>query len=382
VLKVTGDGLVHTEYIVEASYRGVLYGMELEYFTVDQTSLLPKDCLDVVAGHPGFGTLVQPELSSQQVEIKNLPTASLVETEEMLLDICADLVSLLHRADAYPLPVALYDAGGFTISSTPRYQLLSSVLGDAFREHGVTIAADQVNIGAGNEAQAFRIYAAILHFLPEFLRFSAASPFRHGRPNQTKNNRIDAYDASLAGFPGATGFPPAMACLEDYARNLQAQKLFQHPTTAFKYARPMPQRGVAVEIRCIDKQPTIRDSLAFLAMSKAIVNLVESEASANVPAPSPSPEMDNDAQDNDAPDDPALRFRAARRTGFTDLPEHRRMLDYLAGFLEEREREYFQTLYTRLEQGSLADQMVRTAQRHGMDTMYRRIAERFVAPFR
>ncbi len=367
-LRVHGDGLVHDGFLVEARYQGVLFGPELEFFTVDRESLAPRDCLDTLAGHPRFGSLIQPELAREQVEITTPPSTSLRELEAMLRDLCADLVALLERENAIPLPVALYDTVELRVAETPRYQLIAAVFGEEFRGNAVTLAADQVNIGASDEAQAFRIYNAVTRFLPEFMRFSAASPFRLGRANGIASNRLAHYDASLARFPRATGFPPLLDSLEDYAGSLQEQEVFQHPSTCYKYARPMPQRGVAVEIRCLDKQPTLGDSLAFLALSKALVNAVQS---GDLPEAWMAPSAA----------DAARSFLRAREKGLEDPPSHRRMLDHLAAFLDGSERDYLAPLYASLQQGTPADRMLAAAQRYGLQGMYHRLADAFVSSF-
>jgi hypothetical protein len=57
-------------------------------------------------------------------------------------------------------------------------------------------------------------------------------------------------------------------------KHLAEQAFFQHPSTSYKYVRPMAQRGVAAEIRCLDKQPTIAGTMVLLALCKAMVNRV------------------------------------------------------------------------------------------------------------
>lgn len=360
-LWVHGDGLVHHGWLVEADYRGVLFGPELEFFTVDRQSLLPKDCLDALVRHPGFGTLIKPELAREQVEITTPASASLSEIDTMLRDLYSDLIALLDTEGAMPLPVAVYDTAELTVADSDRYRLIAAVFGEEFRSNAITIATDQINIGATDEASAFRIYNAVARFLPQFMRFSVASPFLRGRRNGIMSNRLARYDASIARYPRASGFPPPLDSLEAYARCLEEQEVFQHPSTCYKYARPMPHRGVAVEIRCLDKQPTLRDSLAFFALAKALVNALESGRL-------PEPWMETSAAGA------ARGFARARKKGLENRRSRRRMLDYLATFLEGSERVYLEPLYVSLKLGTPAERMVAAARRYGLKGMYHRLA--------
>jgi gamma-glutamyl:cysteine ligase YbdK (ATP-grasp superfamily) len=371
MLRVRGDGLLHDGLAIEARYRGVLFGPELEFYTVDRRTLAPRDCLDAVAAHPLFGSLIQPELAREQIEITTPPTASLRELETMLVDLTADLVALLKREHACPLPVALFDTAPLSLADAPRYPVLASVLGEPFRRHAPAIAADQVNIGADGEAQAFRIYDAVMHFLPDLMRFTAASPFRHGTATAVACNRLDCYDAALAGFPGATDFPPRLASLDDYVRELERQAVFQHPSTCYRYVRPMPHRGVAVEVRCLDKQPTLAETLALLALCKAFVHGVLAGG-----APDPAGDAGTAAYEV-----AAMRFGDARRAGLAPTPADYRLLDGLAAHLDATERHYLRPLYASLTQGGPAAHMRRTARRYGHQAMLHRLVDTFLAPF-
>ena len=358
--RVRGDGLLHDEYVLVPGYRGVFYGLELEFFTVDRDTLLPRDCLDSVAAHPQFGVFVTPELAAEQVEVKTPPTAILQNHEDLLLDLCADLNSVLAREGAMVLPIALYDTAPLTVGASARGSVLASVLGRNFEEHGVTIASDQINIGAGDEANAFRIYSAVSALLPLLMELSAASPFSAGRPNGVAANRMDVYDAALEGFPGASGFPPPMEGLAAYATHLAEQAFFQHPTTSYKYVRPMPQRGVAAEIRCLDKQPTIADTMALLALCKAVVNRVSAG------------DVGSDSLLALAHAEKA--FQRARREGGAPPIGTRVLLEELAMWLDARERHYLAPLLARLDRGSPAREMRERERRVGLGNLYREIA--------
>ncbi len=212
-ITIKGDGLIHQQYEITTGYKGVLFGPEVELFVVDKGTLKPKNCLDHLAGHPLFGTYLKPELAAEQIEISTPPGSSLLEVHSNLLAIAADVLTTLDRCNAVALPIPLMDTAEFTITDHPRYRLLIDTLGESFRKHAVMVASDQINIGAENEEQAFKIFNTVRNFLPEFIGFSAASPFKDGKVTDRDSNRLDAYDAAIAKYPYLTGVPPELHCL-------------------------------------------------------------------------------------------------------------------------------------------------------------------------
>ena len=355
--------------------NGILFGPELEFFVVDQATMKPRNIHDVLASHPGFGTTIKPELAAEQIEITISPSGSLQDLEERLYTVMRDVLPLVEQTGAMLLPVPLLDTETFTITPSPRYELLLDTLGEDFRKHAVAVASDQINIGAENEVQAFRIFDAIRFFLPEFMGYAVASPFSEGKPNGTASNRMNFYDRAITRFSHLTGIPPELNSLEEYAVELEQLPIFQHPNMFYKYARPMPHRGVAVEIRCMDKQPTIRDYLAFVALAKAIVYAVENlngnvhhQGALNVSV-FPLLVGEDRRQHLDR------AFEEARKQGIIDKNGDRGMLCYLSRFLPDEERKYLEPLHERLQRGTLADRMVHRYHGVGLEGTYREIAD-------
>jgi hypothetical protein len=103
-----------------------------------------------------------------------------------------------------------------------------------------------------------------------------------------------------------------------------------------KYLRPMPDRGVAAEVRCLDKQPTLDDTFALLALARAVAHSVDAEG---LPP---------------APEDLPGRFSEARRRGVGDPAEVRAWLERMIRHLPREERSYLQPLFRSLELGTPA----------------------------
>jgi|TARA_Y100000310_G_scaffold321401_1_gene378983 gamma-glutamyl:cysteine ligase YbdK (ATP-grasp superfamily) len=367
---IEGDGLVHPEYIVEGNYEGILFGPELEFFVVDKDTHKPKDCLDELAGLPGFDKEIKPELAAEQIEITTSPSYSISELEDRLTGITRNVVASLERVNAELLPVALFDGGEFTITPEPRYQLLIENLGNDFRQNAVKVASDQINIGAENEEQAFRIFNALTEFLPEFMAYSVSSPFLNGTSNGIASNRLDAYDRAITKYLHFTGLPSKIENLEEYASELGDLPIFQHPNMFYKYSRPMPQRGVAAEIRCMDKQPTIQDYLAFVVLSKAFVLYVEQSKDTQISSLLSGPSSESDVE---------TAFAYARRYGIKDYRRSRTILNFLSTFLDQDEVNYLGPLYGRLAEGDLSKQMMRMSQNIGVEGVYRNLSANLVA---
>ncbi|MFW9878359.1 MAG: glutamate-cysteine ligase family protein [Candidatus Thorarchaeota archaeon] len=373
------DGLLQDEYTVEGNYEGFKFGPELEFFVVDKVTFKPKNCLDELAGLSDFGKLIKPELAAEQIEIIAPPSESIRDLEEALTYTAREVVNKLDEVNACLLPISLFDTAEFTITPEPRYQLLIDTLGPDFRKNAVLVASDQINIGASNELEAFNIFGDVRYLLPILMGLSASSPFKKGKENGTASNRMDVYDAAINEYPNLTGIPPRIGGLEDYAKHLENLPVFQHPNMFYKYARPMPHRGVAVEIRCIDKQPTIEDYLALVALSKAFIKGTKLyiELLQDTYFSPPTKEMDplfriTRGEDNYIEGE----FNRARIRGIAD-PEHYKNI-IASSSLGPEEGKYLEPLYDRIENGSLADNMIKLKKEHGLEISYRIIAQNFV----
>jgi gamma-glutamyl:cysteine ligase YbdK (ATP-grasp superfamily) len=347
---------------VRGAYRGALLGPELEFFVVKERTLRPWDGMDALAGPPLLGEAIKPGIAREQVELVAPPTWSLGEMERFLTDLVREVRTLLKTEGACLLPLALYDTVPFTLTEAPRYRLLLDVFGEHFWTHARAIVADQVNVGAADEAQAFRVFEAVTHYLPLFMALSVASPFLEGRPTRVASNRMTLYDACASRYSELVGLPPPIDSLCHYNLLLERQPVLHHPNMFYRYARPMPQRGVAAEVRCIDKQPTLRDFMAFVALSKAIA--VEATASDRI--------YTRDGLETS--------FAEARRRGVTRPRACKRTLDRLRAFLDEGEQAYLDPLYERLISGSVASVLQRRACEEGYDAALRHLAAHYLDP--
>ncbi len=335
---VKTDGLLVPDYNLVPAYSpldagaGRRYGIEAEFFTVDPYTLQPR-VLDAT-NLDGFGKHIKPELGADQIEISTPPLSSLRELREALEYYTKLLADLAAQQKAALLPVPLLE-GEHPITENRRYNLILQHLGEYARKYAPTVASDQINIGASSEEEAFQIYERMRRMLPIFTGFSVASPFRSGQPGHNASERMANYNLTLAECPDMTGFPPAIHGLDDYAGALSNLPVFQHPNSYYKYIRPMPQRGVAAEIRSMDKQPTVRETMAMAALTKGLVN---------------APEVPKMLY-------PERGFARAVKKGIHDPDLFRRALRTAAEHLGEGEAEMLLPLEDRLERGTVSDSL-------------------------
>lgn len=341
---------------VDARYRGRLLGPELEFFTVDRDTLAPRDVLDRLAGLSAFGTNIKPEIAREQVELVVAPTWSLRELRAVLVDLVSEVRAALAPVGVVLLPVALYDTARFTFFDDPRYRRLREVFGEVFWDNACAMTSDQINVGAGDEAEAFALHEAYARHLPLFAALSVASPLRRGRANGVACNRMACYDACVTRYPELTGVPPVIASLAEYRRLVEAQPVLPHPNTFYRYVRPMPHRGVAAELRCLDKQPRLADFIALAALAKAVALAA----------------LAGDA----APERAGLaeRVAEAQARGPSDPEVCRRALDQLARHLDADERPLVDPLFRRLSEGTASDALLRSVATHGLHGAYARLA--------
>ncbi|MBI4438319.1 hypothetical protein HY640_00130 [Candidatus Woesearchaeota archaeon] len=288
VVECSGSFGGATEF--SANYSGVKYGVELEQFAVNRGNLSMVPLIYVASG------LAKPELSSCQFEVASSPHESLRVMQRELSSVIYHLQHLVEGFQALPLAyVGDYAALGsarevvkvtnsrYMPEASGRYRLLVELFGRRFVEDATRVASDQVNVGAGSEEDAFRVYNSLIGYLPIIAGISVASPFnekgefiRSRIDFNPQSQRLLAYIRAVSGAVGRElGFedllPNEMDSLEEYVRSVERLQ-HPHPNALYHFMRPMPHRGVAAEIRVIDKQPTLADTMAMTAFVKGLVS--------------------------------------------------------------------------------------------------------------
>ncbi len=154
--------------------------------------------------------------------------------------------------------------------------------------------------------------------------------------------------------------------------------MFQHPNMFYKYVRPMPHRGVAAELRCMDKQNTLRELSALMCLAKGIVRMTsyldlafdagKSEVS--------SQGMVYHLKENTTIRDIQTDCSQARITGSAALNKATPLLRTVKGFLDYGEQDYLEVLVQRLSQGNPAHMLRRSMPGFSLDALHRKQIDR------
>jgi hypothetical protein len=182
------------------------------------------------------------------------------------------------------------------------------------------------------------------------------------------------YDACTTRHPDLGGIPPDLRSMADYRRHLEDQPVLPHPNMFYRYARPMPHRGVAAEIRCIDKQPTLARFMAFAALARAVAAEALGEgddASGRTASPHPEEPLPPTR-------DLTLRFRGARDRGVLDPAAWEERLDDLALRLTSADRPYLEPLRRSVEEGPPATALREAVEERGMQPVLADLADGYL----
>lgn len=343
-------------------FVGTLVGLEIEYFVVDAATLVPRATAEVLAGFADFGiegSPLKPEIGAEQLEVATPPFATIEELASWSIDVHVELSDRLAEEGACLLPLALYDEHPLSLRDDERVEELAAAFGPSLARHAPVVAADQVNIGAPDDRSAMVTLEVLRRDLPELMALSVASPLRDGRSNGIASNRMNVVEATASANPSIVGIPERLRSIDEHAAAVAALPIFQRPNAYYKWIRPMPHRGVAAEVRCLDKQPTLSRTLAFAALCLGLARLG----------------ADGDVL-HDEVDETGLadRFASARSEGLR--PEHvplaRRLIDRAAEGLERDDRPFLEPLRADVERAATpATDLAMRAAAVGVEAAYR-----------
>ncbi|MEK9785150.1 MAG: glutamate-cysteine ligase family protein [Gammaproteobacteria bacterium] len=328
------------------NWQGLKLGPEFEYFIVERRSWKPIACPDIVRDLPEYGVSIKPELGSGQLELTSPPTWALTKIEADLKRTLNTLLNALDQSKACLMPVALLEQSTLPLSDTRHANHLLNTFGADFAESAVQVASDQVNLGAENASQASLLFDRLRRALPFIMGLSACSPFRGRQSTLTASNRLDLYDQALERLKVSKGFPEPLRDVDTLAADERLD---------YQYMRTRFSRGVAAEIRCIDKQPTFEDSLSLLALVKAIAL----DALSDQPLDWPSQGLE-------------ASFNRARREGIADPTAARETLIHLIGRLDNAEQRYAEPLLRRVDT-PWPERLIHWYEHDGADEIFRRL---------
>jgi len=171
------------------------------------------------------------------------------------------------------------------ISGGERYQLLYASLRELARREPTF--ALHVHVAVPDPGDALRAMNGLRAHLPLLLALSANSPFWQGRETGLASTRTPMFGA----FP-RVGLPRAFADYDEYVESIDLLLrcgAFPEPTFLWWDVRLQPRWGT-VEVRIMDAQTTVEDSVGLVALVQSLVHM-EATADTGADVSQPSAEL-------------------------------------------------------------------------------------------
>jgi glutamate---cysteine ligase / carboxylate-amine ligase len=212
---------------------------------------------------------VKRELMQCQIELATSPHGTVAAAEEELRDLRSRVSRIgaqvgVCLAGAGTHPFSLSESQPLTVND--RYRELAAALRYPLRREACF--GMHVHVAVGRPDKAMRVSEAMLWDLPILLALSASSPFWRGEPTGLHSTRTVVFQS----LP-RSGLPPAFGCYEEYACGVErlagAGALPDHSYLWWDI-RPHPRFGT-IEIRLLDTQPRIADTVALAGVVQALV---------------------------------------------------------------------------------------------------------------
>lgn len=333
---------------MKTNYFEKKFALEAEFFTIKikKDKIVPIDLLKNLKKckyfeHPNFKKpelriKIKPEIANELFEINIPPHYNIKKIEDDFKDVMNFVIDFAKKYDARILPAALFPLNfKFTFFNYKRYKFLMKYIGKKRSQKAPFIASDQINIGGENEKDAFKTFNLLRKYLNIFLGFSVASPFFAGKKSNYLGKRMHIYMDVLKKFN--PGFPPQMNSLEEYFFQINKHVPLKNPNFYYKFLRPMPVRGVAAEIRVIDKQPTIKESLSFIALCKGLICNQEKI---------------------EEPKEYEKEFNQSLKKGIYNIKKFKKIIEIANRGLPKNEKKYLSPLRVRLKKGTIAEKLI------------------------
>jgi carboxylate-amine ligase len=239
---------------------------ELMLLDADGLALAPRVEPIVTAIDDGR---VKRELMQCQIELATSPQRTVAAAEEELRDLRSRAIRIgaqlgVRLAGGGTHPFSLSESQPFTVCD--RYRELSAALRYPLRREACF--GMHVHVAVGRADKAMRVTEAVLWDLPLLLALSTSSPFWRGEPTGLHSTRTVVFQS----LP-RSGLPPVFDYYEDYARGVErlaeAGALPDHSYLWWD-VRAHPRFGT-IEVRILDAQPCVGDSVALAGVVQALV---------------------------------------------------------------------------------------------------------------
>lgn len=278
-----------------SSYRfGDVFGVEMEYMIVDQTTLDVRPLADILLGNEDeveHGPITWcNELVAHVIELKvTEPVSTLVGLADVFQDHVSQVNTLLEPHHAMLLPGAMHpwmDPYKEMVLWPHGYSEVYAAFDRIFdcRGHGwANLQSTHLNLPFDGDEEFARLHAAIRMVLPLIPAIAASSPFRDGKTSDQFDGRLHVYKSNSARIPSISGLviPEPVFSRQEYEDKIlkpMYADIAPFDTDGILQEEWLNSRGAiarfdrhAIEIRVTDIQECPAADIAVLMMIERAV---------------------------------------------------------------------------------------------------------------
>src|SRR5918996_3127649 len=263
--------------------RGYTLGVEEELHVVDATTaeLAPK-IEEIMARLPEeLAEYVSYELFQSVLEIKTPVCRTAAEAEKHLRELRGRIASWAAACDASLAAAGTHPLSRYKdqkVTDQERYKkVIKTLRWIAERE---VIFGQHVHVAVPGPEEAIIAHNRLSQQAPILLALSANSPFWQGFDTGFESARVKIFES----FPRA-GLPPAFPdyeAFEGYVDLMVESGAMEDYTFCWWDVRPHPKIGT-IELRVLDSQTNLRNTLALTALTQCLVAQVLQEVGPHEP---------------------------------------------------------------------------------------------------
>jgi carboxylate-amine ligase len=245
-------------------------GVEEEFMVLDAETLelVPRAAEIVEAADDPQN--IKQEIRRSMVETSSRPAATvddlrcdLMALRRTIGALAAERGALIAAAGAHPFSCAEEQE----VTETARYAYVAALSGWVGRR-ATAVFGTHVHVAVGSAEKALGVMEALIADLPVLVALSASSPLWDGHDTGFASTRL----AVRAELP-RTGLPPRFESLADYDATLEAlRRSGLVPDSSYLWwdVRMQPRLGT-LEIRILDAQPSVQDTVALAGLVQSLV---------------------------------------------------------------------------------------------------------------
>ena len=262
---------------------GYSLGVEEELHIVDATTgELVQKIEEIMSRLPDeLHEFVSYELFQSVMEIKTAPCASVAEVEKQLRGLRSRVGSWAAACGASLASAGTHPFSRYKdqkVTDQERYkEVLRMLRWIAQRE---VIFGQHVHVAVPGPEEAIVAHNRLSELTPLLLALSANSPFWQGFDTGFESARVKIFET----FPRA-GLPPAFpdyGAFEGYVDLMVESGAMEDYTFCWWDVRPHPKIGT-IELRVLDSQTSLRDTVALTALTQCLVAEVLQEVGPHEP---------------------------------------------------------------------------------------------------